>query len=348
MCALVLADHPNMTRAQCDNVSELFGEVRRIFPIGKDVAKELLKSMWREEIGRQIGEMGIALATGSGSIASISDFINRIGDDFVPEEYPDPTTSDVEELLAALAARSQWGFNIPSLAKKVTGLSAGEFMVIPARPETGKTAAWVSLCAGPGGFCQQGAKVHAIVNEEPAVRTMMRAVNSASGMTRDEVSANPTEAARLFRPTRENLTVIDSVDMTMDRLSAYCKAFKPDIVVLDQIDKVGVGGSFARKDERLGETYRYAREIAKRHDLAVIGLTQASAEAQGKTQVGFSMMADSKTAKAAEADIVMGIGMPENPEADPTRYFHLSKNKVTGWHGTIPVILDHRLSRYGE
>jgi hypothetical protein len=50
-------------------------------------------------------------------------------------------------------------------------------MIAFARPETGKTAFWVSLCTGPQGFAEQGAKVHAFINEEPAIRTQMRAIS---------------------------------------------------------------------------------------------------------------------------------------------------------------------------
>ena len=43
-------------------------------------------------------------------------------------------------------------------------------MIAFARPETGKTAFWVSLCAAPDGFAEQGAKIHAFINEEPAIK----------------------------------------------------------------------------------------------------------------------------------------------------------------------------------
>ena len=83
-------------------------------------------------------------------------------------------------------------------------------------------------------------------------------------------------------------------------------------------------GQFNSSHERLRELYRCLRELAKRHDCAVIGVSQASAEAEGKTRVDFSMMEGSKTGKAAEADVVLGIGKHsgtnEDGEPDHTRF----------------------------
>ena len=94
------------------------------------------------------------------------------------------------------------------------------------------------------------------------------------------------------------------------------------------------------------------RELAKRHDCAVIGVSQASAEAEGKTRVDFSMMEGSKTGKAAEADVVLGIGKHsgtnEDGEPDHTRFLTISKNKLSGYHGSIPVMIEPEIGRYRE
>ena len=41
--------------------------------------------------------------------------------------------------------------------------------------------------AAPFGFAEQGAKIHAFINEEPAIRTQMRAISCYTGMTREEI-----------------------------------------------------------------------------------------------------------------------------------------------------------------
>ena len=61
------------------------------------------------------------------------------------------------------------------------------------------------------------------------------------------------------------------------------------------------------------------------------------------------MMENSKTGKAAEADLIIGIG--SNTTADPTnnaRVLNVSKNKITGWHGDPSCIIDRYTSRYSD
>ena len=219
-------------------------------------------------------------------------------------------------------------------------------------PETGKTTFLVSLCAGPGGFCEQGAKVLILGNEERTTRTKLRAIQSCAGMTRSEIADNPDLATSRYLRVRDNLIMKDVQEWDLDRISNYCRMIKPDVLIVDQADKVGVSGQFNSSHERLRELYRCLRELAKRHDCAVIGVSQASAEAEGKTRVDFSMMEGSKTGKAAEADVVLGIGKHsgtnEDGEPDHTRFLTISKNKLSGYHGSIPVMIEPEIGRYTE
>ena len=105
----------------------------------------------------------------------------------IDEEKTPAVTSNVSEVLDLLDVTTKWKFNIPVLKENVGGIGGGNLMIAFARPETGKTAFWVSLCTAPNGFAEQGAKIHAFINEEPAIRTQMRAISCYTGMTRDEI-----------------------------------------------------------------------------------------------------------------------------------------------------------------
>jgi hypothetical protein len=59
------------------------------------------------------------------------------------------------------------------------------------------------------------------------------------------------------------------------------------------------------------------------------------------------MMENSKTGKAAEADLIIGIGFRNMLDTDENiRTLAISKNKITGWHGKIPCVMTPELSRY--
>lgn len=344
----ILATNPVLTRAQRELVDETVSRIKVEEVIGKDIVADILHSVWREEIGREISSIGIDIASGKSGLSDVTKLIEQVGDNFEPDDNVAFTTTNVDEIVAELDARTAWRFNIPSLHNRVPGISQGELSIIFARPEVGKTGAWVSLACAPDGFCWQGARVLALVNEEPAIRTMLRCVNAATGLTKDEIKSDRKTAKFQFDKIAKNLIIVDDVDITMDKLDALIRRLKNiDIVVLDQIDKVSISGSFMRTDEELGATYEQFRAITKRRGVAGIGITQASADAEGKTRLHYSMMAGSKTSKAAEADLILGIGKKEEPD-DPVRYISLSKNKISGWHGVVPTMFDTRISTLRE
>ena len=340
--------NPTATRAKRDAVAEVLVDIEQLPKMGKDVASDVLKKMWQQEIGRNIADMGLAIMEGSPEkIQDVKALIEKSQDGFVPEDDVTPVTTDVDTLLEYVDNEDCWEFNIPSLAKSVRGGKAGEFMIAFARPEVGKTAFYVSLVASPNGFCSQGADVHIITNEEPARRTMLRAVSAYTGYNDKQIYANRSQAREKFKEIASQITMVDNVDASIEWLDKYCSDKKPDILIVDQLDKLNVMGSFARTDEKLRSIYTKYREVCKRHNLFGIGISQASADAEGKTNVTYAMMENSKTGKAAEADLIIGIGKSDiTDNADKRRYITISKNKLTGFHGKLICNLDTDLSRY--
>ncbi|MCA6481004.1 MAG: AAA family ATPase, partial [Chitinophagaceae bacterium] len=267
----------------------------------------------------------------------------------------------LDTILAATERSAAWKFAIPTLAERVAGISGGEFAIAFARPEIGKTAFWVTLVAAgsrvnpatgevsPGGFLSQGARVLAICNEEPANRTILRALTCCTGKTKEQLLADPESIRKQWDTIRRNLVVIDAATVSVKELEVLVTEHKPDVVIVDQLDKVQIDGQFNRGDESLTELYRRAREIAKRNNCAVFAICQASADAEGKAYVHYSTLAGSKTGKAGEADLIIGIGVdidPGRPNDDLTRTLYVSKNKLTGWHGPVTCILNPQVSRY--
>lgn len=346
---LYVANNPTATTAAKTNVYELLDEVGKLEPMGKDVGKDILTALWQKEIGRQVAIAGLDLQEGMATdLSVVEELMDRAKNGFAPTDHMEPVNTDLEDLLMFFDDRSCWHFNIPVLREKCPGGAGGEFMIWFGRTNTGKTAGWVSLVAGPDGFCEQGAKVHAFINEEPGERTVMRAYSARTGLTRDQIRDNPALARSRLGNLREQLTVYHNVDLTLTQLDAHCKEHKPDIVIVDQLDKVQAHGTFDRPDLRLAHIYRSAREIAIRNNCFVIAISQASDSATGKTFVTPDMLDNSRTGKAAEADIIVGIGTHVNmgAEEDMTRILNVGKNKITGWHGAVTCVLNKEISRY--
>jgi hypothetical protein len=146
----------------------------------------------------------------------------------------------------------------------------------------------------------------------------------------------------------EKLTVIDSVGTNISEVESYCNLNKPDIIFIDQLDKIKVRGHFNRSDERLKEVYYMAREIAKRNNCLVWAVSQAGADAEGKEYLTYDMLDGSKTGKAGEGDIIIGIGRSSDHDENTTRFLNISKNKVNGVHSGLACKINVQTGVFSE
>ena len=349
--ALFMSNNPSMTTAQKQAYSALFANIKKEQPLGTDIAQEVLSKLFQQVVGEDIANLGFDYVNGAkSSLEPLRNLLEMYGDDFTPNlniEWDDIT---IETLLAKNDLEARWTFNIPSLTRKVDGINAGHLVEIGARPNTGKTSFHASLIASPGGFAHQGAKCVILCNEEGYHRVGARYLTAATGMTVHDVKKNPAEAQAKYKPVFDNIKIRDASDRDMAWVESVCKAYKPDILVLDMGDKFAKTGGFARQDEALKANAIHARQIAKSYECAVLYMSQLSAEAEGKIVLNQSMMEGSRTGKAAEADLMILIA--KNPqvegqdEEDIQRHLNVVKNKLSGWHGSVHCELDYRTARY--
>ena len=339
--------NPALTRVAKTNFLNLIDEIKNEKMPNENVADDILDSMYKRSLAHKIAVEATNIYNGGdASFNSIQGFIDEAENQV--EEDGDAVTDDIGKLIKEIDADTQYKFgDIPDLRKLVRGVGKGNLMIVFARPETGKTAFWISLVANRNGFASQNIKVHALVNEEPAIRTQMRLISCWTGMTKEEIAVNIDKAKHEWNKIKSNVRIVDTVDWDLDQVDAYCKKHNPEILVIDQLDKVSAKGNFARTDEKLRAIYMGAREIAKRNNCCVIAVSQASADAHGQTMLSFDMMENSKTGKAAEADLIIGIGQQNIVDSEATlRTLCVSKNKITGWHGRIDCEINPILSRY--
>ena len=339
--------NPALTRAAKEKFSELVEDIKEVQEPSKEIAKDIMRILSDRDLAQRIAVESTEIF--NGKEANFSEIVSMIDKhkNNIDEEKTPAVTSNVNEVLDLLDVTTKWKFNIPVLRDNVGGIGGGNLMIAFARPETGKTAFWVSLCTGPNGFAEQGAKIHAFINEEPAIRTQMRAISCYTGMTRDEIIEDKEMANKSWSEIKDNISMFDTVDWSMEDIDAHCEKHKPDIIVIDQLDKVNVTGTYARTDEKLRQIYTSVREIAKRRDCAVIAISQASADAHNRNSISFDQMENSKTGKAAEADLIIGIGRNANSDLEnKIRTLCVSKNKINGYHGEPVCTIRRGISRY--
>jgi hypothetical protein len=344
---LYIAADPSMTTSQEEELKNTFNKLRKVQPIGNDVANDILAKLFQKYLGKQIANIGVRHANGIGeSLEPLRKLMQNYRDDFLPDLNIEWDDLDIQTLLEKNDLETRWHFNLPTLSQNVEGVNAGHLIVGGARPNTGKTSFHASIVAGPNGFASQGAKCVILCNEEATHRVGARYLTAASGMTMREIRDNPREAQSRWAKLKDNIKIKDATGQSMHWVELVCKTYNPDVVILDMGDKFAPDQSH----EGLKLCAIHARQIAKEYGCAIFYMSQLSAEAEGRTTLNQSMMEGSKTGKASEADLMLLIAkdLPvEGMEDDGfSRHINVAKNKLTGWHGKITCNLNYYIGRY--
>lgn len=350
--ALHYAYNPAITQATKSSLSILFDEIEKV-DISNSVGEELVLAQYKLNKFTELAQLAMdggdnkdisleKIQQTLDSIKSADTTVNAV------EEY---ISTDAEIILKSLDRHYKWQFPLPAIQSITGGIGEGVFALIAARPNAGKTGFCAAIMCQPGGFLEQGAKVHFLGVEESSDRTMARCFSSYTGMKREQIEENPREVTNIFSKISKNLYMKDVVGMNLTELEEYVKLHEIDVLIVDQLDKIKVNGSFAGEHDKLRFLYTSAREIAKKYNIALIGICQASNDAEGKLNFGFECLENSKTGKAAELDLCICIGkysyeIDANDGGDKGfRMANIVKNKLTGKEVSVGFILNRELSR---
>ncbi len=349
--ALFFVNNTSMTTANKQIFGELFHKVAREKPLSQDIATDVLSKMFQQVVGEEIANIGFDYVNGSRTgLEPLRNILSDYEDNFLPKLTVDWDDTSLDTILRLNDLQSRWKFNIPSLAREVEGVSPGHFVIIGARPNTGKTSFHASTLAAPNGFVHQGAKCMVLCNEESYERVAARYLSAATSMSMDEVKTNMAVAAMRYDKVAKNIFVKDSTGKDMSWVEAIVKAYEPDIVVLDMGDKFAMGKG-ERTDLFLKEAAIHARNIAKAHQCVIMWMSQLSADAEGLIEPDQSMLEGSKTGKAAEADLIIMVSKNKRVEGDDDaetqRHLKIAKNKLKGGsHARVTCQLDGDRSQY--
>ena len=301
-----------------------------------ELVADILHNFWKRTKAKQIGEQALDIFLGKSGdtsplLSSVEDLKNN--EVKLSNTYT-VLNEDIETSLNEFEREPE--FKFPSQIRDyVTGIDRQNLGVIFARPEIGKTsfAAW--LC---GWYVKNNLKVAYWGNEEPVRKTRMRVAKSILELSRQEILLDKNKFIEKYKSeVLPYATFMDCVGTSIQEIEDYCFRNEVDVVFIDQLDKVRIDGEFSRGDERLKELYARSRELAKRNKVAVWAVSQASYEAHGREIIDYSMLDGSKTGKAGEADIIIGIGVSEHEDF---RTLKFSKNKINGYHGSIVLRRD--------
>jgi replicative DNA helicase len=239
------------------------------------------------------------------------------------------------------------------LNQSLGSLRKGDFGFLFARPETGKTTFLASEVSHMA--TQTEGDILWFCNEEQGNKVGIRTFQAALGVDTQTLWDDIDRHQALYDTKIGNRIKIfyDDDANRASRIEQIIKEHNPALIIFDQLDKVK-GFKAERKDLELAAGYQWAREISKQY-APVIGVSQASGEAEGKLWLSMDMIDGSKTGKAAEADWILGIGK-DSDNTSRSRYFSICKNKLLGDKDTLPdlrhgsgqVLIRPEVARYED
>lgn len=345
--SLFMDRNPAMPHSARQEIFDIVSSLSEHMSDAGDLESDIVKNFWVRDKARQIGEKAISIFTGeSEHFGELKTLIDMVEDGRMSDKTTySAVDKDFVQLMEEEVGEPDFPFTWDLLSEHLPGMDRGNLGIIFARPEVGKTTFCAFVAAS---YIKQKHKVVYWANEEPAEKIKIRIIQSFFGLTREEMSQGADALSQRYREEIEPyLIVMDSVGTSMEELNDYAQLNEPDVMFCDQLDKFKVAGEFNRGDERLKETYVVAREIAKRNKLLVWSVSQASFEAHDRQFIDYAMLDGSRTGKAGEADVIIGIGKTgTSEEENTTRHVCISKNKLNGWHGMFTSHIDVQRGLY--
>jgi len=283
------------------------------------------------------------------------------------ERYIEKDELFVSADLSTIADRissSGYEWRLDVLNRSLGPLRTGNFVIVAARVEVGKTT---FLASEVSYLAQQLPKDRPVVwvnNEEESSVVFFRIVQAALGKESKDIIADSKAAidayTTLMGGNKDKIRVTKDTNNLKD-LETLFKEVNPGLIVFDQLDKIdGFSKSDDREDIRLGKIYKWARELARSYG-PVIAASQLSATAvdlKDPPFIGLDALRGSKTDKPGEADVVITLGKykePKSPEEEMIRTINVPKNKLPGGgakqmeserHGQYLVTIDPIRARF--
>lgn len=330
------------TTAKKALLTDIIDKIEVSKPVSVDIAKDFIFQM--AKTAQRLEAMNKLAWIIEKKEDSHEEVINILSE--LPLEEQD--TSEIvgatdEDLKEFYEASNRYPFSIDTLQRKIGGMSKGNLAIVFGRPEIGKSSFIAHMVAG---YIKSGIIVEYYANEEPGRKIMLNIRRAVTGESDSEIvtAIQKKNTPKEWEAAYKNLTVRSVGTMGIDTIIGRSKDNPPDVFILDQVDKLTLSNSKnSPNHERLKELYTRTRELAKSRDCLVINVSQASIDADGQNRITYDMLDGSKTGKAGEADIIIGIGKNDflkDDVSDPRnqiRYVTISKNKINGWHGMLPV-----------
>lgn len=276
-------------------------------------------------------------------------------DTTVDRKIKNPQVLDpIEDILQAEVDEVGFHWRLGCLHRHIKPTRPGDFVVIAARPDKGKTSLMASEATHAAAqmdsvFPGERRSVLWLNNEGPGRNIVSRCFQAALSATIEDMfklqkqSCSTPEAEKQYKHAlREqyaaalggragSLRIFDIHGMWNHEVEDLFRIHNPGLVIFDMVDNIKFGGDVGnggtRTDQLLESMYQWARLMGVKYDCGVWATSQVSGDGDGLQFPSLGMLKDSKTGKQGAADVIIVMGAVNDPMLENSRYFGTTKNK---------------------
>ena len=302
---------------------------------------EEIIALRKDSIARELSSKLLGKAK-SGITELMDDY--RFVEEYVMKEEHDETTlvgAKVSEVIESLKNKNKIKLWPKALHEATGGAMRGNNILVFGRPEVGKSLFVINLV---GGLLHDGYKVLFIENEDPAKATMSRIVCRLSEKSIVDVIDNPDEVEKVIKTRGYDNLILKSLSPgTFREIQSLIDQYGVDVVVINQLRNIWVGKESRVEQMEIAATS--ARNLAKKNNILVIGVTQAGDSGTNKLRLEMGDIDFSNTGMPAQMDLIIGVGSNDEYEGKSWRMVSLPKNKLSGEHVYFPVLVDTKTNK---
>jgi len=324
--------HPTLTSEQASAYEAILQNVKQ--DLGEDVKNGVLDALLELRLGTDLAEL--LARYDAGELPDIHGALARALDDFKADatgQEVDYVQDDIYDLLDEELDNSGLKWRLEALNTHMRGLRGGDFGIIAARPDKGKTTFLADQVTYLAPQLPKGKTALWLNNEGPGKRIKPRLYQSVFGATLSQLGImrrggvlKSEYEERMGAADRIRIVDIHGRDsFTVEQIIERNNA---GLVIYDMIDHIRGFGDMPRTDLQLEEMYKWGRGISVKHGVIGLATSQISNEGDGLQFPSLGMLKDSKTGKQGACDFMLMIGASNDPNLMGLRYLGMPKNKL--------------------
>lgn len=303
-------------------------------------------------IADDIATVSLKLSDGDSSV-SIDDVRALIEKRDAEVGHVDDDDTVVEWGKPIVNVRGDIRWRLEELNAAVGPVGKGDFIVVGARPDAGKTTFLASEITHMASQLPENATLLWLNNEERGEKVQARILTAALGMPWEDIEADWATAydqyTKAINGPVNKIMLKDISGGYINQINALVRKVQPSVIVIDQLRKIhGFERESGNETTRQELIFNWARDLAKLH-APVITVHQADGTAENVEWIDMSQLHMSKTGIQGEADAIITIGRTRDKPA--SRFIYIPKNKMQGddpslRNGQFEVLLDGARARF--